>query len=285
MPPRTLRVSTENTLFQHLDALKRNRTKRHRAGEFFVEGVKAIDRVRAHAWPIKALAYAAGRPLSSWAQGVLAAAPQAIRVALAPHLMDALSDKDDASELIAVAAIPEDTLDRIALGAGALVAVFDRPVSPGNLGSIIRSCDALAADGLIITGHGTDVYDPQTIRASMGSLFAVPVVRLPSHQPLRRWAENAAARLGRLQVVGASGEGATPVDEIDFTVPTILVFGNETRGLSAGYREMCDVLTRIPMYGTADSLNVACAASIVLYEATRQRRTKRTPLSYPQPDA
>jgi TrmH family RNA methyltransferase len=168
-----------------------------------------------------------------------------------------------------------------------LVAVFDRPSSPGNLGSIIRSCHALGADGLIVTGPGTDVYNPLTVRASMGSLFALPVVRVASHREVGRWVGDTAAararegrgygrhRPQRIQIVGTSGEAGLPVDAIDLTLPTVLVFGNEAEGLTSGYRDLCDFLVRIPMYGEADSINVACAAAILLYEVDRQRRPRR----------
>jgi 23S rRNA (uridine2479-2'-O)-methyltransferase len=278
MPPRSpvLRVSTENTLFQHLEVLKRNRHKRHRAREFVVEGVQAINQARANGWRIKALVYAAGRPLSSWAREVVATTRDgARRVEVAPPLMERLSDKEETSELLAVVGMPEDTPERIALGEPPLVAVFDRPVYPGNLGQIVRAADALGADGLLVTGHGADLYDPQTVRASMGSLFALPVVRLPSHREAGRWVAEVGAAPegpGRLQLVGGSVDAPLALDEVDLTRPTVLVFGNETAGLSRGYRDLCDVLARIPMHGAADSLNVASAASIMLYEASRQRR-------------
>jgi TrmH family RNA methyltransferase len=252
--------------------LKRNRTRRHRAGEFFVEGVKAITLARACGWTITTLAYAAGHPLSSWARETLGALPTATHVALSPPLMAQLSDKQAPSELIAIAAIPPDDPARLRLGRPPLLMAFDRPVSPGNLGSIIRSCDALGAGGLIVTGHGADVYDPQTVRASMGSLFSLPVARLPSAEAVRRWADSLAATHGRLQIVGGSGDAERTLDEVDLTGPMVLVAGNETQGLSLAYRQVCDLLVRIPMQGAADSLNVAVAASIMLYEATRQRR-------------
>lgn len=273
---RVVQVRTEDNVFQHLEVLKRNRTKRHRFRECFVEGVKAITRALEHGWTVNALAYAADRRLSGWAQGVLAAAPDATRILLAPHLMEKVSDREEPSELIAILAIPEDDPGRIAPKGVPLVVVFDRPTSPGNLGTIIRSCDALGADGLVITGHGVDLYDPQTVRASVGSLFSLPVVRLGGPEEVATWARQLGARTGTpVQVVGASGEAERAAEEVDLSGPTVLVVGNETAGLSAAYRERCDTLARIPMYGAADSLNVAAAASILLYEAGRQRRSAR----------
>jgi len=272
--PAVLRVSSENSLFQHLEVLLRNRAKRHRAGEFVVEGVQAINLARAKRWTFNALVYAAGRPLSGWGQEVLAGAPGAARVEMAPHLLARLSERDETSELLAVLATPPDDPARIVLHDPALALVFDRPVSPGNLGQIVRSADALGADGLLVTGHGADLYDPQAVRASRGSLFALPAVRLASPRDVAAWQAGAPrAAGGRLQLVGGSGAAATALDEVDLRRPTLLVLGNETHGLSRAYRDLCDVLVRIPMSGAADSLNVASAASIMLYEAGRQRRS------------
>src|SRR5438067_1437241 len=97
-----VRVRTEDNVFQHLEVLKRNRQKRHRSGEFFVEGVRSINQARERRWTVKMVAFAADRPLSSWARDLLAAEPSALHLELSPHLMDALSDKEEPSELIAI---------------------------------------------------------------------------------------------------------------------------------------------------------------------------------------
>ena len=152
-----------------------------------------------------------------------------------------------------------------------LVVLFDRPASPGNLGSLIRSCDALGADGLLVTGHATDVYDPECVRASTGSLFSVPVVRIHQQAVLNNWLGTFRERWPTLQQVGADEAGPCRLDEHDFRAPTLLLLGNETWGLSAGYKAQCDVLVHIPMHGAASSLNVASAGSILLYEIARQR--------------
>ncbi len=151
------------------------------------------------------------------------------------------------------------------------IVLFDRPASPGNLGTIVRSCDALHADGLIITGHAVDLYDPETISATTGSLFACRVSerRLWKLQP---WFDVIRRKIGWFQLVGSSENASETADEHDFTVPTILALGNETWGMSAAYQEACDAVVKIPMAGSASSLNVASAASILLYEMDRQRR-------------
>lgn len=284
MDREVLRVPVEDTVFRRLELLKRSQPARRRYREFFVEGVQGIKQARAHGWPIRSLVYAAGRPLSPWGRAMLASTPEATPIELGPALMDRLSDKHEPSELVAIVGMPPDAPGRITPSAEALVAVVDRPSSPGNLGSIIRSSHALGADGVVVTGVGTDIYHPLSVRASMGSLFALPTVRLESPVELASWVRGLAPARGRpgrqrgptsrLRIVGASSASGRPADSVDLTLPTALVFGNEADGLSPEYRALCDTLVRIPMHAGVDSINLACAAAILLYEADRQRRAK-----------
>jgi TrmH family RNA methyltransferase len=274
--PPVRRIDTANDELQLTLSLRSNRRQRQRQGRFLVEGVRAINQSVAAGWPLDSLWYARGRPLSSWARGLLDAGLARAHYEVAPTLMAELSEKDEASELIAVAEIPADDLERIALpDSSALLVVFDRPVSPGNLGSVIRSSDALGANGLVVTGHAADVYDPQTVRASLGSLFALPVVRAAGPRQVVEWLGRRPPGRPALRIVGSSARGTTGLDELDLTGPVVLVVGNETRGLSDGWRELCDDLAAIPMQGSASSLNAAAAAAILLYEVDRQRGRAR----------
>jgi TrmH family RNA methyltransferase len=270
--PRTLHIRSADNDFQHVEVLKRNRTKRHQYGEFFVEGVIPLTQAVAHDWPIRSLIYADGVRLSQWAREMLDAAQAETHLALAPELMEQLSDKEDPSELLAVCAMPPDDPGRIEIKDDLLVVVLDRPSNYGNLGTVIRSCDAFGVGGVIVTGHAVDLYDTRTIRASVGSLFALPVLRLPSHNELLSWVASLRPRLAGLQIIGASAHAAQRVTAAHFDRPTILAIGNETRGLSRSYKDLCDHMVHIPMQGAASSLNVACATSVLLYEIDRQRR-------------
>jgi TrmH family RNA methyltransferase len=270
--PITLHVSAENQVFQYVETLQRKRIKRTRSREFVLEGVRPINQAIQHGWQLRSLLYSRERPLSDWAEGILVQPLAPVHYELPARLLAKLSRKSETSELLAVVAMPPDDLGRIPLAADLLVVVCDRPASPGNLGSIIRSCDALGAHGVIVTGHAADLYDPETISATTGSLFAVPVIRLASDQDLVAWAHHVQSVLGDLQIVGTSEKATSDVSEHGFVRPTILVVGNETWGMSARYTELCDTHIRIPMSGSASSLNVASATSIVLYEVRRQRR-------------
>lgn len=265
-----LRVTARNAAFQQWRALLSNRVKRQRTREFIVQGVRPVTLAVEHHWPLDAMIYDMSRPLSRWARDMLAASG-ARPVAMAPELLRELGEKDDgAPEVVAVAAIPADDFSRIPHAGSLLAVVFDRPASPGNIGTLIRSADAFGAHGLIVTGHAADPYDPKSVRASTGSLFAVPVVRAASHADVVSWARSRSAA-----IVGADEKGEADVADTDLTGPAVVVIGNETTGLSEAWRQACDVIARIPIAGAASSLNAAGAATVVLYEAARQRRGPR----------
>ncbi len=266
-----LKITSENAAFQILETLQRSRTKRSQLQEFIVEGVRPLTQAVRYHWKVRALVYSSQRRLSSWAEGILSNANAEQHFELSPELLKKLSQKDETSELMAVVGIREDTLDRIPIAEPFTIVIFDRPNNPGNLGTLIRTCDALGAHGLVISGHAVDLYDPEVIRATTGSFFALPVVRQPSHLELLPWISRLRERFPTLQIVGSSAKAALPLDRHDFTQPTILLIGNENHGLSQGYKALCNALVTIPMAGSASSLNAACAASILLYEINRQR--------------
>jgi TrmH family RNA methyltransferase len=157
-----------------------------------------------------------------------------------------------------------------------LVLILDRPHSPGNLGSAIRSADAFGAQAVLITGHAADLYDPKTVRATMGALFELPVVYVHEYSVLELWLSQVRATLGDVQVVATSAHAETQIYEHDFTGATVIVIGNETAGISHYYRELCDALLSIPMHGASTSINASVAASLFLYEVRRQRDVRAT---------
>jgi tRNA G18 (ribose-2'-O)-methylase SpoU len=267
------RVSGRNARFQQWAALLGNRTKRQRRGEFLVQGVRSISMAVEHGWQIRELLYDSGARLSGWARETLTGVP-AEKVAVSRELMHELGGKaDTVPELLAVIAVPDDDLRRIPAGPTMLTVVFDRPTSPGNIGTLVRSADAFGASGVIVTGHAADVYDPKAVRASTGSLFALPVIRVPCHQAVLSWVADVRATGIGVGVMGTDERGGLDITEYDLTQPTLALIGNETAGLSSAWHAACDQLVRIPMLGSASSLNAATAASVVLYESARQRAT------------
>lgn len=276
------------------EVLLTNRNKRYRHGKFLVEGVRNITGAVENGWRVHAFLYGmegipaespygalspnsrrgkeAGR-LSGWAREMLASVRADAHYQLTPPLMAELSGKTDTSELMAIVHMREEAMEGLALSPNPLLVLFDRPSNRGNLGTVIRSCDAFGADGLILTGHGVDPYDPDVVVATMGSFFSVPVARAKDHASVARYILALKARYPGLLVVGTTAHRERTVYETELSGPLLLLIGNETDGLSRALKECADTLVTIPMAEgcAASSLNVGCAASILLYEAARQR--------------
>ena len=257
MYARTIERATDE--LQLLEATRTNRQKRAAQARFVVEGVRNIDAAVTSGWPVRAVLSPLGARLSTWATGVLAAS-DAEHVGVAPDLFDRLTDRDERPELLLVAGIPEQ---RIPERDDLVLVVLDRIQSPGNLGTIIRTSDALGAHAVVTVGHAASAYDPQCVRASTGSLFAVPVVAVDSLADLE-------PHLAGTTVVATDEHGEVDIGAADLRAPCAVLLGNETAGLSRALRERADVTVRIPMAGSASSLNIAAAHAIVLHELARR---------------
>lgn len=270
-PRGTLRVSKKNSLFQEWLALKTNRQKRHRTQQFLVEGTTAIDSAVTHGWELDALLHPSGRRLSPWAEAHLQSGVAQRNVEIDAELLGELTERHEGAELLAVARMRELELGELKeLREPWLVVAVDRPKSPGNLGSIIRSAVSFDATAVVLTGHAADPFDPACVRASVGTLFDLPLVRLPSHAGLLAWLDERRA-LSRLTAVGTGQDGTELIDRVDLTGNTLIILGNETEGLSRAYRDACDRFVRLPTSARQSSLNVSAAAAILLYEVARQR--------------
>ncbi len=265
-------IRARNADYQRFEVLKTNRNKRYRYGEFLVEGVRSLNEAVKNSWTIKSFLYDPNH-LSGWARDMLAKVPTQCNYQLTPELLSELSGKEDASELLAIIAMREDKLERVPLSDVPFLVLFDRPSNRGNLGTMIRSCDALGADMLIITGHAVDLYDPDVVVSAMGSFFNLPVVRVEDGADLTAYLTTLRARYPNFVTIGTTAHQQKPIWSEDLTRPLLLMLGNETMGLSRAYKDTCDHLCTIPMspQSYASSFNVSCAASILMYEVTRQR--------------
>lgn len=272
--PETM-IYTKNAAYQKFEVLKTNRNKRYRYNEFLVEGVRSLKEAAAKGWKIKSLLYARDG-LSDWAKDMIRTTKTEMNYCLTPELMRDLSGKEETSELMAVIEMREDKLESVPLSQAPFIVLFDRPSNKGNLGTMIRSCDALGADMLILTGHGVDLYDPDVVVSAMGSFFNLPVVRMADNEALFAYVDELKKKYPGFQLVGTTAHKETPVYTVDMKRPTMLMMGNETMGLNKAFKEKCNVLCTIPMAETsyASSFNVSCAASILMYEITRQRAEK-----------
>lgn len=270
------RIYSENALFQQWAALKTNRKKRNSQGAFLVEGVRSINAALDSGWGIQALLYAFDQPLSRWGEGLVAGMAPSRRYAMPFSLLQKLSDKEDTSEVLAVVDMRAEGKLALPDTPTPMFVLFDRPSNKGNLGTVLRSCDGMGVDGLMVTGHAVDLYDPEVIRASMGSFFKVPFLRLGDNEGIDEQIRRLREGYPGLVVVATTAHRKTAVYEVDLTRPVLLLIGNETEGLNRHLVELSDVQVTVPMAANAfaTSLNVGCAATILFYETMRQRAQK-----------
>lgn len=181
-----------------------------------------------------------------------------------------------AEGLVAVVRIPSTALDELRLPAVPLVVVVEGVEKPGNLGAVLRSADGAGADAVIAASPATDLFNPNAIRASAGTIFAVPLAAAPSGETLGWLAGRA------LRIVTALVDAEKAYTDADLTGPLALVLGAEAEGLSDAWRKPDVQAVRIPMLGVADSLNISVSAAILLYEARRQRNRSSSTSDDPQ---
>jgi TrmH family RNA methyltransferase len=152
------------------------------------------------------------------------------------------------------------------------ILTLDRPGDFGNLGSTIRSANAFGVDAVYIIGHGVDVYEPKVIRASLGSVFFTEIKTIDSMEELEKIIKTKKTKNG-LKVIGTDSQGAVSIGEKAYARPIMLIIGNESKGMSVKLRTVCDEIVKIPISGNINSLNVSCAASIIMWEIDKHTKT------------
>jgi TrmH family RNA methyltransferase len=262
-------TSPANARVKQLVAL-RHRRARDRAGVTLVEGYEELG-----------LALSAGvRPLTLYVQSDLAGGAadtmidrvaglgaEVVRVSRPVFAKVAYRESPDG--WLAVVRAIETGLSQLDPGARPLVLVCEGVEKPGNLGAILRTADAAGVAAVIAADPATDWGNPNVVRASKGTVFSVPVASASSAEVLAWIAERS------LALVAAAPDGDVLLIDADLSGPTAIVVGSEARGLPAEWLARADTCVRIPMFGRADSLNVATSAAILVYEAVRQRMARR----------
>lgn len=181
--------------------------------------------------------------------------------------MDKLSFGQRVEGLVAVAKLPRRRLTDLKLGDDSLVAVVEGVEKPGNLGAIIRTADAVGVAAIIVADGGTDLYNPNAIRASLGAIFTVPLVAATSQEALTFLREQ------RFRLLTARVDAVSDYTTADFRGRVVIVLGSEAHGLSERWQGVDIAAIRIPLLGSVDSLNLSATAAVLFYEALRQRRT------------
>jgi RNA methyltransferase, TrmH family len=173
--------------------------------------------------------------------------------------------RDESGGIIALAHLPEISLENIKLSDNPILVVLSDVEKPGNIGAVLRTADAINADAVIVCDTGSDIYNPNVIRSSVGCIFHRQVLQLET-ETLIEWLKNKG-----IKIMGTSIQTASYYHLADFTKPVAIVLGSEAKGLSEKWLQNADELIKIPMLGRNDSLNVSNAAAVILYEACKQR--------------
>ena len=267
MAPLTRITSTANGRVKELVRL-RSRRERDRRGLTIVEEPMVIARARAAGHPFAEVWYCPDQEEPATAdlrRELVTGSVPAVEVD--PAVMDRIAYREHSAGLLVVAPQAVAQLaDWAPPAAPALYVVLEAVEKPGNLGAVQRVADGAGAHGLIVCDGGTDLYNPNVLRASRGACFNLPTVVAET--------DEAAAWLGArdVTVVATSPDADVPWCACDLTGPVALVLGAEDTGLSAAWLARADTTVAIPMAGAGDSLNVAASAAVLLYETLRQRR-------------
>ncbi len=259
----SLITSISNPLVKQARGL-RQRKARVETGLFLVEGIHHVGEVYEANWQIEAVLYAPGLLTGDFARSLVEHLQQHGRrvTAVSNQVMESLAEKDNPQGIVALVRQRAWTLDDIPPATIRRAAALVSPQDPGNVGSILRTLDAVGADALFVLEGGVDIYHPSLVRASMGTLFWKPVVQV-SFDEFVQW-----ARRGRLTLIGTSAHAAPDYRTVHPSAPWILVLGSEQKGLSPGQAAACDRMVSLPMRGRASSLNLSVAAGVLLYALT-----------------
>lgn len=262
-------TSKDNSFVKTLRSLA---DPKHRKKEqaFLIEGIKIVEEALRDNTGVKTVV-AAPSLMQHHGKGVLRLAEsRAVQIVwVSERLMDALADSKTPQPVMAIVAQKEHRADDLFDNPAGLVLVAHELQDPGNLGTILRTAEAVGASGVITTPHTVDPFNAKAVRASMGSILRVPVV----HDGSLPLIIKACKQKGYMTCATALTAAKTHL-EADFTKPTALILGQEGAGLPQEHLKDIDVAVRIPMAGAVESLNVAVAAAVILYEAMRQRQLK-----------
>jgi 23S rRNA (uridine2479-2'-O)-methyltransferase len=259
-----LLINTANAEYQIIQSLKTNRVKRNKLREIFIEGIECIKQAIKANIEINRIIVKDINALSNWGEDVIEKYKDVKIIEMSDKLFDELADKTNPSEMLVTAKITPDTFDDIQKE-NQFIILFDRPSDYGNLGSVIRSANAFNVDGLFIIGHGVDVYEPKVIRASLGSVFFTKILHIESMDVLSEYIKNQKMK-NNMEIIGTDSDGAVSINDIKIKKPVMVIIGNEAKGMSVKLKELCDKTVKIPIEGSVNSLNVSCAASIIMWE-------------------
>lgn len=262
-------TNSSNPTIKRIRALK-NRKEREDTGLTFVEGIRIVGEAVQMGARIESLVVAPELLTSDFARDLIQQQRHhgitVLEVSAA--VFGSLSAKDGPQGIGAVIRQQWQALEGLQLHDGDVWVALQAAQDPGNIGTILRTGDAVGVRGVVLLGRGADPYDPAAIRASMGAVFALQLVKAEPAE-FAAW-----QRQQHIPVIGTSDKAAQDYQELRYPSPMVLLMGSERQGLAPELVALCDGMARIPMVGRSDSLNLAVATGVMLYEIFNQRRTR-----------
>ena len=253
-------TTSKNSTYKYVKSLRMKKT-RVKEQCFTVEGIKSVSDAIRSKWNIKMIAVSE-RFYSSEDYNTF---KNIKNVIIKDELFDGLCETKTPQGIIAVIDIPKKTKECLFKSNGIYV-YCDCVSDPGNLGTIIRTADAAGFDGVILSDGCVDLYSPKTVRSSMGSFFNINLITDEGAELLCRLKDD-----GFMLYSGVLSEKSKLYTEMDYTKPTVIILGNEANGVKEEILSLSEHII-IPIHGSAESLNVAIAGAIIMYEAVKQRR-------------
>ncbi|MCI0549704.1 MAG: RNA methyltransferase [Anaerolineae bacterium] len=256
-------TSLSNPLIKQARALRQKKA-RNESGLFLVEGIHHVGEAIEAGWDVESILYAPDLLTSSFARELISRHSSGTQPVSA-QVMESLAGKENPQGIIAIVRQKKNELKDLMLSsprtaARAKYVALVSPQDAGNLGTILRTLDAVGADALFLLNGSVELYHPTVVRASMGTIFWKPVIQA-SFEDFVQW-----ARKGGYQLIGTSARGDVDYQTLIPKAPWILMLGNEQKGLSPEQMKACDVTVSMPMKGRVSSLNLAVAAGVLLYQ-------------------
>ena len=259
--------STSNPIIKHIRALYSQRKYRERSKLFVAEGLKFIISAIESDWKFDTLLYASSvrqqKQVVNIATAVHARGGSILEVS--EKVLSTISQRDNPQSVIAVFKQRVNSIDSLIPSTSDLWIGLEKIRDPGNLGTIIRTIDAIGAAGVILIDDSTDPYSKEAVRATMGSIFHVPIFRCTQSE-FSSWLTGFTG-----QIIGTHLNSKTDYRAVEYQDLCLLLMGNEQVGLSSNLEYCCQTLVKIPQPGSADSLNLAVSTGIMLYEIHRKK--------------